>query len=319
MQRMKAIVECQEDVAQGVRSFALRPASDSAEFEVAAAGSHVDLFLAQDLVRSYSLYLPAAKGDPYRIAVALDPRSRGGSRHMFAHVKVGDEIDISLPKNHFPLTEDASNTVMVAGGIGVTPLMAMATRLTRLGKPWTLHYAAQARTSAAFINELQELAYASGSSVHFSFGDDPDRQRIDLPKVFACAPLDTHFYCCGPKRMIDAFVAAGEQRPSRFVHVEHFGGVTPTGSDQSFTVRLARSGKVLTVPAGRTILEVVEQAGISVAHACKEGVCAACETRVIDGIPDHRDLVLSKKERGQNQSMMICCSGSVTAELVLDL
>lgn len=316
---MKAIVEHLEDVALGVRSFVLRTASDPAEFEMAAAGSHVDLFLAEGLVRSYSLYQPAAKGDTYRIAVALEPQGRGGSNHLFAHVNQGDILEISAPKNNFPLAEESCNTVLVAGGIGVTPLFAMATRLASLGKPWELHYAAKTRAGAAFINELRVLADASDGKITFSFGDDPDRQRIDLEQVFAQAPKGTHFYCCGPKRMIDAFVAAGEQRPAEFVHVEHFEGVTPTGSDQSFTVRLVRSDKVLTIPAGRTILDMVEQAGVSVAHACKEGVCAACEVRVIEGIPDHRDLVLSKKERAQNQSMMICCSGSVSAELVLDL
>lgn len=319
MQRLKAIVEQREDVAQGVRSFALRPTSDSPAFTEASAGSHVDLFLARDLVRSYSLYRPTDKGGLYRIAVALEPQGRGGSSHIFANVKLGDEIEISAPKNHFPLAEDASNTVMVAGGIGVTPLMAMATRLATLGRAWTIHYSARTRQSAAFVEELKELAHASAGRVFFSFGDDPDRRRIDLQQIFSQAPQGTHFYCCGPKRMIEAFVAAGEQQPSEFVHVEHFEGVTPTGSDQSFTVRLARSDKVLTVPAGSTILEIVEQAGIAVAHACKEGVCAACEVRVIQGIPDHRDLVLSKKERAQNQSMMICCSGSVSAELVIDL
>ena len=319
MQRLKAIVEYKEDIAQGVRAFALRSAYESTVFGEADAGSHVDLFMTKDLVRSYSLYRPADKGGLYKIAVALEPQGRGGSSHMFSNVKLGDEIEISTPKNHFPLAEDASNTVMVAGGIGVTPLLAMATRLASLGKAWTLHYAARTRNGAAFVEELQELADGSAGKVFFSFGDDPSRQRINLEQVFGHAPQGSHFYCCGPKKMIDAFIAAGKQQPSELVHVEHFEGFTPTGSDHSFNVRLARSDKLLTVPVGSTILEIVEQAGISVPNACKEGVCAACEVRVIAGIPDHRDLVLSKKERAQNQSMMICCSGSVSAELVLDL
>lgn len=319
MQTMKAIVERQEDVAQGVRAFVLRPADDAVPFDVAKPGAHVDLFLADGMVRSYSLYQPAENGDPYKIAVALEPEGRGGSRHMFSRVSAGSVLEISLPENHFPLEEEAANSVLVAGGIGVTPLLAMATRLARLGKAWTLYYAARTRAAAAFVVELERLASASGGQVIFSFGDDPHRQRLDLNQIFAQAPQGTHFYCCGPKRMIDGFLAAAGQRPSEFVHVEHFEGVAPTGAEKSFTVRLARCGKELTVPAGRTILEVVEEAGIAVAHACKEGVCAACEVRVIQGIPDHRDLVLSKKERAQNQSMMICCSGSITAELVLDL
>lgn len=316
---MNAVVDHVMEVAQGVRSFVLRPADGSSGFAAAAPGAHVDLSLADGLVRSYSLYQPATRGEPYKIAVALESQGRGGSKHMFDRVTPGTVLEVSAPKNHFALVEDATATVLVAGGIGITPLYAMATRLASLGRPWTLHYAARTRAGAAFVCELETLAASSGGQVFFSFADDADRRRLDLQRVFDDAPAGTHFYCCGPKRMIDGFVVAGGQRPAACVHVEHFEGVTPTGQQKSFSVRLARSDKVLDIPAGKTILDMVEQAGIAVAHACKEGVCAACEVRVLEGIPDHRDLVLSKKERAQNQSMMICCSGSVSAELVLDL
>lgn len=320
MEHLQAIVQRVDDLAQGVRAFEFAPATGSGPFPSAQAGAHIDLKLGNGLVRSYSLFEPASGDSPYRIAVALDEASRGGSRFLFDQVRVGQGIEISPPKNHFTLEEDVSHTVLVAGGIGITPLWAMVQRLESLGRSWSLHYAARRRDCAAFVDELERFAQASTLGVLFtSFGDDPQRQRIDLASVFANAPHGAHFYCCGPKRLIEDFVKHGESRPPEHVHVEHFEGVQPTGGDMSYTVRLVRSDKVLTVPAGKTILEVVESAGIEVAHACKEGVCAACEVRVIGGIPDHRDLVLSRKEKAQNQSMMICCSGALSPELVLDL
>lgn len=307
-----------DDLADGVRAFELVPV-EGTELPAFTAGAHIDLHLPPDLVRSYSLYNNQDAASAYQVAVALDPNSRGGSRFLFEQVSAGQTIAISPPTNHFALVEDAPHTVLVAGGIGITPLWAMAQRLTRLGRPWTLHYAARRAATAAFREELAALAAAGHGQVHFSFGDDPQRRYIDLQQVFRDAPAGTHFYCCGPQKMIDGFLAAGQQRPSDTVHVEFFEGVAPTGADEAFTVELAKSGKTLQVPKGQTILEVVEQAGIQVAHACKEGVCAACEVRVIDGLPDHRDLVLSKQEKAENKSMMICCSGSLSSRLILDL
>jgi len=307
-----------DELASGVRAFELAPL-EGEELPTFTAGAHIDLHLTPDLVRSYSLFNDQDRAGNYQVAVALDPHSRGGSRHLFERVCAGQTLTISPPTNHFALVEDAPHTVLVAGGIGITPLWAMAQRLSRLGRPWALHYAARSATTAAFREEIAALAASSQTEVHFSFSDDPARHYIDLPDIFRRAPKGTHFYCCGPQKMIDAFLAAGRQRPDDHVHVEFFEGVAPSGTSQAFTVELARSGKTIQVAQGMTILEAVEQAGIDVPHACKEGVCAACEVRVIEGQPDHQDLVLSKQEKSENRSMMICCSGSLSSRLVLDL
>lgn len=313
-------VQRTNELAQGVRAFELAPLEGEEMLPAFTAGAHIDLHLTPDLVRSYSLFNDQDNAHSYQVAVALDPNSRGGSRHLFEHVRAGQTLTISPPANHFALVEDAPHTVLVAGGIGITPLWAMAQRLSRLGRPWTLHYAARSATTAAFRQEIAALASScSQAEVHFSFSDDPDRRYIDLPEVFRQAPDGTHFYCCGPQKMIDAFLAAGRQRPDDHVHVEFFEGVAPSGASSAFTVELARSGRTIQVSQGMTILEAVEQAGIDVPHACKEGVCAACEVRVIEGLPDHQDLVLSKQEKIEGKSMMICCSGSLSSRLVLDL
>ncbi len=304
--------------AQGVRSYELRPLV-GASFPPVAAGAHLDLHLDDDLVRSYSVFGVPPRGHGYRIAVALDPASRGGSRHLFEKVTVGDQIVISAPRNHFPLVEKAPHSVFIAGGIGITPLWAMIQRLVELGRPWTLHYAARKAGAAAFAAEIHEAAEKSGGTVYWSFDDDANHVRLDLRRAVIEAPEGSHFYCCGPVSMLHSFQDATDGIPQERVHAEYFAGVASTGSARGFVVELARSGTLLTVPEGKTILEVLEGAGVSVPHACREGVCAACETPVVCGTPDHRDLVLSREEKASGKTMMICCSGSLSDKLVLDL
>ncbi len=322
MQRLSLCVGDVVDVAERIRLFSLRPLDAASLLPAWSPGAHVEVHLTPDLVRSYSLC-----GDPddrscYAVAVAREAASRGGSAFMFERLKAGAVVEVSLPRNHFGLVEDAAMSVLIAGGIGITPLLSMVRRLARLGRPWRLHYAARTGASAAFVDELRALAAAGLGDLVLSLGDAVPRRRLDLATIVAGCPPGTHLYCCGPQPMMRDFELATSNWPAEQVHLEHFGGAGDAalvGAATGFAVELARSGRIVLVPQGQTILAALGQAGIDVAHACKEGVCGSCEVDVLGGIPDHHDLVLSAKEKASNSSMMICCSGAKSERLVLDL
>jgi vanillate O-demethylase ferredoxin subunit len=303
-------------VAEDIRSFELR-APDGGRLPPFTAGAHVDLALPGDLTRSYSLINPEEPGDRYLIAVNRDRNSRGGSAFMCETLRVGDRLRVGAPRNNFPLAESAPRSLFVAGGIGITPVLGMIARLEALGRAWTLHYAVRDRAHAAFVDRLMAHERASSGRLHLHVDAEAGR-ILDVAGVVAGAPPGTELYCCGPAAMIDAFVAAAAGRDPDRIHIERFAGTgeKPTGT---FTVVLARSKREFVVPAGETIMEVLMQAGIRVAHSCREGVCGTCETRVIEGVPDHKDNVLSARERASNRLIMICCSGAKTDRLVLDL
>lgn len=280
----------------------------------AEPGSHIDVNLRPDLSRQYSIINPSAAPDTYIVGVKRDASSRGGSRYMHDQLKVGAMLWISPPRNNFALVEDAPYVVLIAGGIGVTPIFAMAERLKHLGRPFELHYAARSREDAAFVSELETMPKA-----YFSFDDETGGQFLDLASIVAAAPEGAHFYCCGPAPMLAAFESATAILPLERVHVEYFTAKAEAAMEGGYIVELARSGVELVVPQGISILEVVTNAGIDVAYSCTEGICGACETRVISGTPDHRDSILTDQEREAGKTMMICCSGSKSERLVLDL
>jgi ferredoxin-NADP reductase len=290
------------------------------------AGAHVDLHLpaAGGLVRSYSICSDPADRTRYVVAVALAPDSRGGSRHVHAHIRAGQVLEVGGPRNHFPLAEDAPASVLVAGGIGVTPLVAMARRLAALARPWTLYLCARTPERAAFLPALMALPHGRVVPV---FDAMPGVAPLDIAQVVQRAPAQAHLYCCGPASLMRAFqVAARGIAPER-IHMEWFsapaasaaaepsaGGATP-----GFQVRLQRSGRVLSVGPDETLLEVLERSGIYVACSCRDGVCGTCEVPVLAGTPEHRDCVLSAAERARGDRMLACVSRSSSPELVLDL
>jgi vanillate O-demethylase ferredoxin subunit len=305
--------------AQDINSYDLRlPAGG--ELPPFTAGAHVDLHLPNGLIRSYSLLNAEQERHRYVIAVNKDRASRGGSRYIHESLRVGDTLPVSLPRNNFPLALHASRSVLIAGGIGITPLLCMIRRLSVEGNDWQLHYGARTRQNAAFLEELKDLARACGSEarVHLSFDQETDAKMLDIASLVAGA-ADAHLYCCGPLPMLAAFEHATAALPSERVHVEYFAARERPAASGGFQVVLAKSGRTLTVPKGKTILDALLDADVAVQYSCMEGVCSSCETRVLEGIPDHRDLVLSKEERASNKVMMVCCSGSKTDRLVLDL
>ncbi|WP_277978896.1 PDR/VanB family oxidoreductase [Sphingomonas phyllosphaerae] len=284
------------------------------------AGAHIDLHLTPDLIRQYSLLNDPADSGRYVVAVALDADSRGGSRHLHEQVSEGDVITVSAPRCHFPLIEDAAHSVLIAGGIGVTPLWAMAQRLRTLGRPFSFHFGARSAANAPLLNEIAPVLEGLATTFETVFEADHGA-RLDLARIFAEAPAGSHFYACGPSGMLDAYVDAAEAAGvnDAVVHLERFSGTGIAATGGGFTVELARTGGCYAVAQGSTILETLKAAGINIPHSCAEGVCGACEATVLDGVPDHRDEVLSDAEKAANRTMMVCCSGARSAHLVLDL
>lgn len=319
-----ARISAVDPVARGVLRVELRPAEPDVAFDPVQAGAHIDLHLPNGLRRSYSL-VNEGERHRYVIAVAHDAHSRGGSAYVHERLRAGDAIAIGKPRNHFALHSDSMHTVLVAGGIGITPLWSMVQRLERDGRPWTLYFCARTRGHAAFLPELEALAATSRSGqLVCVFDQEPGQAMLDLRDVVQRHGGDTHFYCCGPQPMLRAFEAATSALDARRVHVESFGTAAVSSpadddADRPFDVELASSGRHYTVPPGKSILDVLIDAGESVMYSCKEGTCGTCETTVLDGAPLHRDAVLGRAERKAGRVMMICVSRCRGERIKLDL
>lgn len=282
------------------------------------AGAHIEIKLKDDLYRSYSLANDAQEQHRYVIAVHKSPESKGGSSYIHNSLKQGDSVFATAPRNNFPLDESTENYVLIAGGIGITPILAMAYRLNVLGKPWQMHYCSRTSQHAAYQDQIAELVKDSGNSVHYYFDHEPNGQSLNLAELAQRTASESHFYCCGPKGMLNAFEAATDHRKES-AHLEYFTAKEEAALDGGYEIELAKSKLILKVPAGKSILDVVFEAGISVPSSCREGICGSCETAILCGEADHRDALLSDEEKESNQTMMICCSGAKSKKLVLDL
>lgn len=276
-------------------------------------GAHVTLHLPNGLVRQYSLVEHGAAPHRYVVGVKRDAASRGGSRYIHDQLRVGTMLPVEPPRNNFPLDEAAPHTVLVAGGIGITPLYCMARRLRALGRPFELHYAVRTRDDVAFAREL-----AGWPELRLHVDAEAGRV-LHVAAVVAAAPANAALYCCGPGPMLAAFEAATATLPPAQVHVEYFTPKQAAANSGGFSVELARSGRTIEVKTGTSLLEALRTAGVTVQSSCESGVCGACETKVLEGVPDHRDSILSEAERASNRTMMICCSGARSDRLVLDL
>ena len=303
--------------AEGIHSVEFR-ALDNSALPAFTAGAHIDLKLASDLTRSYSLSNDPHERNRYVVSVNKDPASRGGSRHVHEQLRVSDRLQIGPPRNNFQLDETAGHSVLIGGGIGITPLRAMIYRLDRIGRSWELFYATRSRATTAFIDELQRLEDLHPGRIHFHFSAENKATRFDLGVIVSNAPGSSHFYCCGPQSMMAAFEQATAALPRSQVHAEYF-AAKGAAAEGGFKIVLHRSQRSLDVRRGSTILEALLAADIDVAFSCKEGVCGSCKVRVIEGVPDHRDLVLSPDQHARNDQMLVCCSGAKTPSLVLDL
>lgn len=304
--------------AEGVHSYELRDPAGG-ELPPFTAGAHLDLHLGNGMVRSFSLVNPQDERRRYVVGVQKDRASRGGSTWVHDRLKVGDMIATGLPRNNFPLAEDAAQSLLIAGGIGITPLWCMIQRLVALAKPFELYYCVRTRQEAAFRAALEGIATRPGVKIIFNFDGEPGGKMLDIAAAVASAAPSTHLYCCGPLPMLASFEAATEALPRERVHVEYFTAKDAPAAEGGFTVVLAKTGRSFVIAPGQTILGTLLGAGLDVPSSCLEGVCGTCETRVLEGIPDHRDVVLTEAERKANKTMMICCSGSKSEKLVLDI
>ncbi|WP_322046544.1 PDR/VanB family oxidoreductase [Paraburkholderia sp. J67] len=307
--------------ARDIVSFVLAPANLHADAPLPdfTPGSHIDVHLGNGQTRSYSLSNVDASANRYRLTVQRDPNSRGGSAWLHETLRVGEVVKIGAPRNNFVLDDSAPHSVFIAGGIGITPFMPMMARLNRLGRAWHLHYCVRTPERAAFGDEIEMLAAAGEGRVSHHYDEVPGGAMLDLRATIAALPARAHVYCCGPSGMLQAFRAAAEAIEPARVHFEYFSSNVEAAADGGFVVRLARSGQEFRVETGQTILGALREHGIEADSSCEEGVCGACETRVISGVPDHRDSILGARERAANKTMMICCSGCKSDCLVLDL
>lgn len=304
--------------ADGIVSFEL-VATDGAPLPTFTAGSHVDVHVADDIVRQYSLYSLPEDGACYRIAVLRDPKSRGGSIAMHDRLQEGDVIRISAPKNLFPLKE-GRRSLLFAGGIGITPILCMAKSLSRQGADFELHYCARSRERMAFVEHIAASGFAD--RVHFHVDDGPAEQRLDLAAVLGKAEDGKHLYVCGPEGFIAFVTGTAKQQgwSDEHVHLERFGAqLQESGDDVPFEVRIASTGQSFTVPPDKSVLKVLEENGIDIPVSCEQGVCGTCITRVLEGIPDHRDMYFTDEEKEKNDQFTPCCSRAKTPVLVLDV
>lgn len=294
------------------RLYEFRPV-DGLPLDPPGPGSHVDLHFPDGAVRQYSV--TSLRRDVCQIAVQRDANGRGASRYLHEKARVGDRFRLGAFRNLFPLASDSSHSVFIAGGIGITPLLPMMDELQSRSRSWELHYASRDEVPA-FHEELRGY----GERVHHWRGSAPGPLQMDIAGLVQKAPRGSTFYCCGPERMIAAFVQATAGLPEGQARFERFHAAPAVAAGAgSFTVELHRQQRTVEVPRDRSILDCLAEAGIAVTSSCLQGICGVCETRVLAGRPDHRDDILTPAERATNATMMICCSGSLEDKLVLDL
>jgi len=285
-----------------------------------SAGSHIDIQLPNGLTRQYSLCNDPAESHRYVIGVLKSPTSRGGSVAMHDNVHEGDCLSISGPKNHFPLAHETRRSLLLAGGIGITPILCMAQRLAVIGAEFDLHYSVRSRERTAFYQRIVGSTFASRAAFHFDDGEQA--QKLDMQRLLGRPQADTHLYVCGPKGFMDAVLGTARANgwPERQLHYEFFSGeATRLDTDGSFEVKLASSGKVVRVEKDKTVVQALADQGVLVSTSCEQGVCGTCLTRVLEGIPDHRDMYLTPEEQATNEQFLPCCSRAKSPLLVLDL
>jgi ferredoxin-NADP reductase len=311
----KMQVVTKESAADGVVSLILAD-PDGGEVPEWQPGAHIDLVLDDDTIRQYSLCGDVGDRSHLRIAVLREADGRGGSRRVHESVEVGDIIDVKGPRNHFPLVE-SSAYLFVAGGIGITPLIPMIAKAESTDTPWELLFGGRTRPGMAFARTLEER--------------HPDRVRVrpqdefgllDLAGALDAVRPGTAVYCCGPEPLLDAIEALCAGRDDIELHVERFTPKARVDTDTAgttFEVVLGAGGREITVGEDESVLDALLREGVDADFSCREGTCGTCETGVLEGVPDHRDSVLTPEEQAENNCMMVCVSRSCSKRLVLDL
>lgn len=293
---------------------------DGAPLPPFSAGAHIDVNLPDGMIRQYSLCNHSDEQHRYQIGVLRDPVSRGGSKAMHQQVNEGDRLQISEPRNHFPLAHDAKHSILFAGGIGITPILCMAERLAHTGASFELHYCTRTPAKAAFVEHIKASSFAD--NVHFHFDDGEAIQKLDVKSLLDTPQPNTHVYVCGPSgfmaHVLD--IAEDHQWPVAQLHREYFAaGAVDASNDGGFEVEINSTGQVVEIPADKSVIEVLDSLNIEIPFSCESGICGTCLTGVLEGEPDHRDFFLTEVEQAQNNQFTPCCSRSKSARLVLDI
>ncbi|KRW73859.1 Vanillate O-demethylase oxidoreductase [Pseudomonas sp. TTU2014-066ASC] len=313
---IQVVVSDKRQVANGICRFEL--AAIDATLPPFEAGAHIDVHVAPGLIRQYSLCNDPAESHRYVIGVLNEPTSRGGSRTLHETIQVGDQLTIGAPRNLFSLEPTAERHLLLAGGIGVTPILSMAWRLHAQGADFEMHYCARSPEHAAFVDVIRAAPFAEQVKFHFD-----TTQRLDAKALLAEPRTGTHLYICGPGGFMDHMLDTARRCgwADAALHREFFAAPTQgeVGGDQPFDVQLSRSGMTLHVPTDKSVLQVLEAAGVEISSSCEQGICGACLTPVLEGEPDHRDQFLTDAERACNDQFTPCCSRAKGNCLVLDL
>lgn len=307
----RARIADREECAEGVVALGLEPVEGA--LPAWAPGAHIDLAAGGGHERQYSLCGDPADADRWRIAVLDVADGRGGSRWIHEHVRVGDEVEVTGPRNHF-VFDAAPSYQFVAGGIGITPILPMIRAAEQAGADWRLAYGGRTRSSMAFLDELQVY----GDRVVVQPQDDVG--LLDLPAILGAPVPGRAVYACGPEPLLAALEAVMEGRAGEHLHLERFSPKAPVdASGDAFEVEVASTGARVMVEEGVSIIDALAEAGVDVDFSCREGTCGTCETGVLGGVPDHRDSILTAEERDANDCMMVCVGRCRSGPLVLDL
>jgi vanillate O-demethylase ferredoxin subunit len=305
--------------AEGICSFELVDPAGK-KLPPFSPGSHIDVYLRTGLVRQYSLCNDPRERHRYLIGVLRTQDSRGGSQAMHDDLEEGSILEIGMPKNHFPLVPAAKRSLLIAGGIGVTPILSMAEQLAGRDADFSMHYCSRSLLRTAFVNRIKSATYAQHVTFHFSEG--ASSQRLNLQTLLADPDATSHLYVCGPAGFMDTVIDTARKNGwgNERLHREYFAaGVSSSSRDAEFDIQLASTGKIYRIAKDKTIVAALSEAGIRIPTMCEQGVCGTCLTRVLNGEPDHRDSFLSEEDRMKNDRLLPCCSRALSTMLVLDL
>jgi phthalate 4,5-dioxygenase reductase subunit len=303
-----------DKIADGIHLFELRDAGGQ-QLPAFTAGAHIAIQVPNGLLRKYSLCNDPAERERYQVAVKREANGRGGSSTLIDNVKAGDTLMVTAPVNDFELPQRAQDFLFIAGGIGITPIMAMMRAAHAQGKRFRLFYCSRSPETTAFRDELSTPEFKDSVVIHYDGGDPAN--SLDLKSILAERKNREHLYCCGPRPLMEAVRNMTDHWSSAAVHFEAFSEAeTHKASDKSFKVKLSRSGDVFDVPTDKTILEVLRAHGLEVPSSCETGTCGTCRTKLLAGVADHRDLVLAEHERGDN--IMICVSRAKTEQIEIE-
>lgn len=317
MKTFKLKTRSVESVANRIKAFSF-VREDGNTVSGITPGGHIILHLPNGTSRRYSLTNGPSEKDAFHIAVLREENSRGASRYMHRMVEAGTVLHASGPFNHLPVNPEAEKSLLIAGGIGITPIISIARDMHERRQAFEMHYCARTVGEAAFADWLKESSFSS--HVRFHFSNDRQSSRLDIDALLSSQTEQTHIYYCGPERMMDAIGKAVSGWDSTRVHSESFAGSSiDTGEKKPFEIVIASTGRVLPVPTSKTALDVLWEYGYPVDYVCKEGICGSCMVDVLHGQPDHRDDFQTSEEKQTNSMMATCCSRANSAQIILDL